>query len=196
MARMEPMMRQMFQAGVQWAESAQTPQTAPTGPPSYQAVASAVGPWQTQGLHGRQDAPHLMQAQVLPLDVVHSVPQQTSGPMHVIQPVPGNGVDVFGTPLMTTATGSQTTSARSGTSPASGGNCLPPAVVSTRATCRVKEKKVANYNGKTSWADYLVQFNIAAQLNGWDNSQKAMELATSLEGNARGVLADMMPEQQ
>ena len=60
----------------------------------------------------------------------------------------------------------------------------------------VRPKKVAKYDGKTSWADYLVQFNIAATLNSWDDSQKAMELATSLEGNARAILADLSPDQQ
>ena len=60
----------------------------------------------------------------------------------------------------------------------------------------VRPKKVAKYDGKTSWADYLVQFNIAARLNSWDDSQKAMELATSLEGNARAILADLSPDQQ
>ena len=51
-------------------------------------------------------------------------------------------------------------------------------------------------SGETSWADYVVQLNIAARLNGWVGSQKATELATSLGGNAWGVLADIMPEQQ
>ena len=57
-------------------------------------------------------------------------------------------------------------------------------------------KKVAKYDGKSCWSDYLVQFNIAAKLNGWDDSQRAMELATSLDGSARSVLADLTPEQQ
>ena len=55
-------------------------------------------------------------------------------------------------------------------------------------------KKVAKYDGKSSWADYLVHFDIAAQLNDWDESQKAMELATNLDGTARGVLADVSPQ--
>ena len=59
---------------------------------------------------------------------------------------------------------------------------------------RSQPKKVAKYDGKSSWADYLVQFDIAAQLNDWDESQKAMELATSLDGAARGVLADVTPQ--
>ena len=60
----------------------------------------------------------------------------------------------------------------------------------------VRPKMLAKYDGNTSWADYLVQFNIAARLNSWDDSQKAMELATSLEGNSRAILADLSPDQQ
>ena len=48
-----------------------------------------------------------------------------------------------------------------------------------------------NFDGKSSWSDYLVQFQIAARLNHWMDEEKAMELATSLVGQARGVLADM-----
>ena len=59
---------------------------------------------------------------------------------------------------------------------------------------RSPNKKVGKYDGKSSWADYLMQFDIAALLNDWDESQKAMELATSLEGAARGVLAGVIPE--
>ena len=194
MARMEPVLRQMFQAGVQWDESAQTLHTAPAGPPPYQAASSAAGLWQMQGLHGGQGAPHTVPVQMLAGVESSPVPQQTCDPVHVIQPVPRTGVDVYGLPLATA--GTQALSACPSTPPTSGGNVVMPSVVSNRASGRVKEKKVANYNGKTSWADYLVQFNIAARLNGWDDSQKAMELATSLEGNARGVLADMTPEQQ
>ena len=78
---------------------------------------------------------------------------------------------------------------------------LSPTTVSDNATpsvnpAMVRPKKVAKYDGKTSWADYLFQFNIVARLNSWDDSQKAMELATSLEGNARAILADLSPDQQ
>ena len=36
-----------------------------------------------------------------------------------------------------------------------------------------------------------MQFQIAARLNHWSEEEKAMELATSLVGQARGVLSDM-----
>ena len=73
---------------------------------------------------------------------------------------------------------------------------VPDNAIPSVSPAVVRPKKVAKYDGKTSWADYLVQFNIAARLNSWDDSQKAMELATSLEGNARAILADLSPDQQ
>ena len=56
-----------------------------------------------------------------------------------------------------------------------------------------KPKKVSTYDGKSSWADYLVQFEIAAEMNNWTQRQKAMELATCLTGVARGILSDLDP---
>ena len=54
-----------------------------------------------------------------------------------------------------------------------------------------KPKRMPNYDGMSSWSDYLVQFEIAAEINRWSSKQKAMELATSLVGQARGVLSDL-----
>ena len=68
---------------------------------------------------------------------------------------------------------------------------LTPGFVSSSGPASNRPKKVAKFDGKSNWGDYLVQFNIAAKLNNWDDTQKAMELATSLSGNARGVLADL-----
>ena len=56
---------------------------------------------------------------------------------------------------------------------------------------RSKPKRMPNYDGKSSWSDYLVQFEIAAEMNRWSSKQKAMELATSLVGQACGVLSDL-----
>ena len=55
---------------------------------------------------------------------------------------------------------------------------------------------MAKFDGKSNWGDYLVQFNIAAKLNSWDDTQNAIELATSSEGNARGVPADLSANKQ
>jgi hypothetical protein len=55
-------------------------------------------------------------------------------------------------------------------------------------------RKPATYDGKTDWQDYLVQFEMVAELNRWDNRTKALELATNLRGTAQGVLSDLRPE--
>ena len=69
--------------------------------------------------------------------------------------------------------------------------------VSSRTTRRRrKQKKVANYDGKTSWEDYYVQFQLVAALNGWDEETKALELATSLRGTAQSILADLDPDKR
>ncbi len=47
------------------------------------------------------------------------------------------------------------------------------------------------YDGTTSWTDYLVQFDLVAELNGWDQGSMAMYLATSLRGAAQSVLGDL-----
>ena len=53
------------------------------------------------------------------------------------------------------------------------------------------QKKVTKYDGKSSWLDYMRQFEIISALNGWNKEQMAMELATSLEGCARDVLTNL-----
>ena len=58
-----------------------------------------------------------------------------------------------------------------------------------------KQKRPTRYDGKTGCRDYLVQFDLVAALNMWDDHTKVMELATSLEGAALSVLADLSPEQ-
>ena len=57
-------------------------------------------------------------------------------------------------------------------------------------------KKPANYEGTSSFQDYLVQFEMTSELNRWDDTVKAMELATSLRGAAQSILSDLRPEQR
>ncbi len=52
-------------------------------------------------------------------------------------------------------------------------------------------KRPSVYDGRSSCKDYLVQFEMVARLNGWDESMMAMELATNITGDARAVLADL-----
>lgn len=54
--------------------------------------------------------------------------------------------------------------------------------------------KVAQYDGKSSWTDYLVQFELAAHANRWDKPTSAIRLACSLRGSAQALLSDLTPE--
>jgi hypothetical protein len=47
------------------------------------------------------------------------------------------------------------------------------------------------YDGQTSWEAYYAQFCIIAEMNGWDDMEKAAFLATSLKGTALQVLANL-----
>ena len=51
--------------------------------------------------------------------------------------------------------------------------------------------KAPLYDGTSSWTDYLVQFELAVELNSWDERLMAMHLATSLRGVAQSVLGDL-----
>lgn len=59
-----------------------------------------------------------------------------------------------------------------------------------------KNKKAADYDGASSWQDYQVHFEMIAEINGWDNATKALELATSLRGSAQAILSDLRPDQR
>ena len=47
------------------------------------------------------------------------------------------------------------------------------------------------FDGKTSWEVFQVQFDIAAEMNGWRVEDKAVFLATPLEGKAALVLGNL-----
>ena len=47
------------------------------------------------------------------------------------------------------------------------------------------------YNGVSSWDDYRAQFELVANLNGWDGRAKVIYLAASLQGPARATLVDL-----
>ncbi|KAK3603895.1 hypothetical protein CHS0354_042905 [Potamilus streckersoni] len=57
-----------------------------------------------------------------------------------------------------------------------------------------KYYKPATYDGLTHWQDYLLHFELLAEINQWDEHQKALELATSLRGAAQRVLSDILPD--
>lgn len=51
--------------------------------------------------------------------------------------------------------------------------------------------KPALYDGTTSWPDYILQFEMAADHNGWEEPEKARWLGTSLRGIAQSILGDL-----
>jgi hypothetical protein len=59
-----------------------------------------------------------------------------------------------------------------------------------------RPKRPATYDGKSNWPDYLVHFELTAEMNRWDDISKAMELATSLRDAAQSVLVDLDPQQR
>ena len=54
--------------------------------------------------------------------------------------------------------------------------------------------KIAVYDGKTCWKDYLVQFELAAQATGWNNATRAIRLACNLRGSVQAHLSNLGPE--
>ena len=52
------------------------------------------------------------------------------------------------------------------------------------------------YSGESIWESYIAQFEITAQLNGWNYAQMAAYLATSLKGPALNVLGNLPPERR
>ncbi|CAG2221919.1 unnamed protein product [Mytilus edulis] len=56
-----------------------------------------------------------------------------------------------------------------------------------------KAKKPPTFDGNTGWQDYLVQFEMVAAVNNWDDHTKAYELATNLRGVAQGIVTEIEP---
>ena len=75
--------------------------------------------------------------------------------------------------------------------PTSGPRNLNSGPAGLRELAMVKPKRPASYDGKTSCRDYLVQFEMIADLNGWNAPTRALELATSLRGQAQAILSDL-----
>ena len=62
----------------------------------------------------------------------------------------------------------------------------------TRQTpSNLPKMKAPQYGGTSSWPNYLIQFEMVAELNGWDDYTMAMYVATSLRGTAQSVLGDL-----
>ena len=70
-------------------------------------------------------------------------------------------------------------------------NSLPTA---RPESSRTANRKPATYDGSSSWKDYLVQFDLIADLNHWSAENKALELAAALRGQAQSILSDLSLE--
>ena len=66
----------------------------------------------------------------------------------------------------------------------------PPHFVSQLGQAK-KNLKAPIYNGDSSFRDFLVQFELIAQLAQWDVCTMALELAACLRGPAVAVLSDL-----
>ncbi|CAI5657278.1 unnamed protein product [Oreochromis niloticus] len=56
--------------------------------------------------------------------------------------------------------------------------------------------KLPRYNGEAPPETYLIQVQLAAQLNGWSTEETAVQVALALEGRALQILKDLQPEER
>ena len=57
--------------------------------------------------------------------------------------------------------------------------------------------KVPTFDGRScSWEAYMAQFELVAERGGWDDAEKASQLATALRGNAMTTLANLTVAQR
>ncbi|XP_050725002.1 uncharacterized protein LOC127002823 isoform X2 [Eriocheir sinensis] len=70
----------------------------------------------------------------------------------------------------------------------------PPS--SPSASRRSGRRKPAEYDGKVAWEAYVAQFEMLAAAQGWDEAEKALQLATALRGPAVEVLGHLPPAQR
>ena len=76
--------------------------------------------------------------------------------------------------------------------------CRPPTIHTMddppqhapRRPLRRKEIEARRFNGKENVSEYLLQFEVTARRNLWDEAEKATALLCALDGPARGILAE------
>lgn len=56
---------------------------------------------------------------------------------------------------------------------------------------RGRHVQVGHYDGLTSWETYWAQFDLLATANGWTPAERAVQLVSALQGDARKVLLDV-----
>lgn len=67
----------------------------------------------------------------------------------------------------------------------------PPDTPPRRSSPRCKPRKPAEYDGRVAWESYAAQFDLLAAAQGWDEAEKALQLATALRGPAIEVLGHL-----
>jgi len=60
----------------------------------------------------------------------------------------------------------------------------------------IQQQRPVPFERKTAWDAYRVQFELLAEINGWNDAEKATYLAISLRGPAATVLTNLPPEQR
>jgi hypothetical protein len=65
---------------------------------------------------------------------------------------------------------------------------VPKGETSTLRNVGRPTQRPTTFDGKTSWDAYKTQFEIVAEINGWESQEKAAFLAASLQGQALSVL--------
>ncbi|KAK3892899.1 hypothetical protein Pcinc_003265 [Petrolisthes cinctipes] len=58
------------------------------------------------------------------------------------------------------------------------------------------KRKLQEFDGKVSWEAYRVLFELLADQNGWNDRQRAVQLATSLKGAAMEILGQLSVEER
>jgi len=61
---------------------------------------------------------------------------------------------------------------------------------------RIPDRRPPTYDGRSSWTEFEVQFNLVAEMNNWDSDRAAYELAAALRGPALSILALLTNEQR
>ena len=74
-----------------------------------------------------------------------------------------------------------------------GGGNVPSQSNSQIMHNKVKPQK---YDGSEDFGDYLTQFNLLSELNGWNQVTKSLNLAGALSGNARALLTELSEDER
>jgi len=62
--------------------------------------------------------------------------------------------------------------------------------VTTSRPVKRREIEARRFSGKENVEDYLLQFELTAKRNGWNDDEKSSALLCALDGSARGILAE------